>query len=75
MTYSINWPITVRSAVPFRSVPEIITAHRYVTFTLAVCSTSDATGYTFYAVIYLTNTQSYLSITRNIKQSLYDRFM
>ena len=26
MTYSINWPITVRSAVPFRSVPEIITA-------------------------------------------------
>ena len=26
MTYSINWPITVRSAVPFRSVPEIISS-------------------------------------------------
>jgi len=24
MTYSINWPITVRSAVPFCSIPEII---------------------------------------------------
>ena len=28
--YFINWPITVRSVVPFRSVPEIITAQSRV---------------------------------------------
>jgi len=43
-------------------------AYRYVTFILAVCCSSDAMAYTFYAVIYLTNTQSNLSVTRNIKQ-------
>ena len=43
--------------------------HRYVTFILAVCCSSDATGL-YILRRYLTNTQSNLSITRNMKQYL-----
>ena len=49
-------------------------AYRYVTFILAVCCSSDATGL-YILRRYLTDTQSNLSITRNIKQSLYNRFI